>query len=77
MDLTSNESIDKAKDHVATTYGRVDALINNAGATHDIAYLEGKLSLRECFTRAYDTNVVSVFPVYIPGPRPGPGDRRD
>lgn len=36
IDLSSDESIEKAKDHVETKYGRVDALINNAGATYDI-----------------------------------------
>lgn len=59
VDLDSDESIEKAKDLVESKYGRVDALINNAGATSDIDYLNGKLSLRESFTRSYDTNVVS------------------
>lgn len=57
--LNSDESIEKAKDLVEAKYGHVDALINNAGETTDIDYLRGKLSLRECYTKAYDTNVVS------------------
>lgn len=64
IDLNSDASIEKAKDHVAAKYGRLDALINNAGATYDIDYLGGKVSLRDCFVHAYDTNVVSGIQSY-------------
>lgn len=66
IELSSDESIEKAKADVEAKYGRVDALINNAGATYDIDYLKGKLPLRECFTKSYDVNVVSPSPTPLP-----------
>lgn len=31
VDIASDESIEKALEHVKTTYGHIDALVNNAG----------------------------------------------
>lgn len=61
VDLASDESIESATETVKSKFGRLDALINNAGATYDIEYSKGKISLRDCFNTAYDTNVVSTF----------------
>ncbi|KAJ5618572.1 hypothetical protein N7528_006683 [Penicillium herquei] len=60
VDLTSDESIEAAYEKVKSGHGYIDALINNAGATFDIAYLAGKVSLRECFTKSYDVNVAGT-----------------
>ncbi|KAE8440459.1 hypothetical protein EG329_007591 [Mollisiaceae sp. DMI_Dod_QoI] len=60
VDLTSDESIENAFAQVDKSPGYVDALINNAGATFDIEFLRGKVSLRECFTKSYDVNVVGT-----------------
>ncbi|KAF7960349.1 hypothetical protein EAE96_000034 [Botrytis aclada] len=57
LDLVSDESIEKAFETVNKKHGRVDSLVNNAGATFDLAYVNGKGTLRECFNHAYDVNV--------------------
>ncbi|KAJ6787853.1 hypothetical protein PWT90_08349 [Aphanocladium album] len=60
MDLTSDESIKAAFDTVKTSNERIDALVNNAGATFDIKYSAGEVSLRDCFNQAYDVNVTGT-----------------
>ncbi|ATY62463.1 NAD(P)-binding domain [Cordyceps militaris] len=60
MDLTSDESINAAFATVQSTNQRIDALINNAGATFDIQYSAGEVSLRDCFNQAYDVNVTGT-----------------
>ncbi|KAL2863260.1 uncharacterized protein BJX67DRAFT_265183 [Aspergillus lucknowensis] len=57
LDLVSDESIQKATEQISKSPGRLDALVNNAGATFDFEYNAGKVSIRECFNNAYDTNV--------------------
>ncbi|KAJ9496101.1 hypothetical protein H2202_008347 [Exophiala xenobiotica] len=57
LDLTSDQSIENAFKQVETNQGRLDVLINNAGATFDLQFLAGKISLRECFSKAYEVNV--------------------
>jgi NAD(P)-dependent dehydrogenase (short-subunit alcohol dehydrogenase family) len=73
LDLTSDESIEKAFEQVKASPGHIDALINNAGifpstwrpfapnklsgATFDIEFLGGRVSLRDSFTKSYDVNV--------------------
>ncbi|KAJ7676291.1 hypothetical protein B0H17DRAFT_987715 [Mycena rosella] len=60
LDLTSDESIEKASEHIKASLGRLDILINNAGSTFDFEFLAGNVSLRECFTKAYDVNVAGT-----------------
>ncbi|KAF2496534.1 NAD(P)-binding protein [Lophium mytilinum] len=60
LDLTSDESIEKAFEQVKTSPGRLDTLVNNAGATFDLEFLAGKTSVRDCFNRAYDVNVAGT-----------------
>lgn len=60
VDLNSDESIEKAFEQIKASPGHIDTLINNAGATFDIEFLAGKVSLRECFTKAYDVNVAGT-----------------
>ncbi|KAK2774327.1 hypothetical protein FQN52_004268 [Onygenales sp. PD_12] len=57
IDLNSDESIEKAFEQVRDTRDCVDILINNAGASFDEEFRQGKTSLRDCFNRAYDVNV--------------------
>ena len=69
VDLTSDASIEKAYEQVKNDPGHLDVLINNAGATFDIEYQRGKVSLRESFTRSYDVNVAGTHVlthVFIP-----------
>lgn len=60
VDVTSDESIEKAFEQVKAKSGHIDALVNNAGATFDIQYVGGKVSLRDCFNKAYDVNVTGA-----------------
>lgn len=60
VDVTSDESIQKAFEQVKTNPGHLDALVNNAGATFDIQYVAGEISLRDCFNKAYDVNVTGA-----------------
>lgn len=57
LDLNSDDSIEAAVKQVQSQHGRIDALINNAGATFDPDFLAGKISLRSCFNEAYNVNV--------------------
>ena len=60
VDVTSDESIQNAFEQVKASPGHVDALVNNAGASFDIQYVTGKVSLRDCFNKAYDVNVTGA-----------------
>jgi len=60
IDVTSDQSIKRAVETVRREHGRIDALINNAGATFDIAYVRGQISLRDTFNKAYDVNVTGA-----------------
>ncbi|KAM3078274.1 hypothetical protein ACMFMG_002431 [Clarireedia jacksonii] len=60
VDLNSDESIEKAYEQVKSKHGYIDTLINNAGATFDIDFIDDKVSLRDCFNKAYDTNVAGT-----------------
>ncbi|RYP17052.1 hypothetical protein DL765_004751 [Monosporascus sp. GIB2] len=60
LDLTSDQSIENAFEQVKSGPGRLDILINNAGAAFDMEFLADRMSLRECFNRAYDVNVAGT-----------------
>ncbi|KAF1990512.1 NAD(P)-binding protein [Aulographum hederae CBS 113979] len=60
VDLDSDESIEKAFEQVKANPGHLDILINNAGATFDIAHTHGKVSLRDSFTKSYNVNVAGT-----------------
>ena len=57
VDVTSDDSIRKAFEHVKSQHGRLDTLVNNAGASFDHAASQGKMTLREAFNAAWDVNV--------------------
>lgn len=57
VDLASDESLEAAVKTLAEKYGRLDALINNAGASFDGTLRDGKMSIREAFNASWDINV--------------------
>ncbi|KAI1451277.1 NAD(P)-binding protein [Annulohypoxylon moriforme] len=57
VDLSSDASLETAVDTLEAKYGRLDALINNAGGSFDTEVKEGKMSLRDGFNGTWDTNV--------------------
>lgn len=60
VDISSDESIEKALEHISTTFSKLDVLINNAGAGFDCEHRDGKLSLREMWNKSWDTNVAGT-----------------
>ncbi|KAH8807232.1 hypothetical protein F5884DRAFT_788803 [Xylogone sp. PMI_703] len=60
VDLTSDDSINKAFETVKGKTGKIDVLINNAGITNDLDWVRGKVGLRESFTGSYDVNVAGT-----------------
>jgi NAD(P)-dependent dehydrogenase (short-subunit alcohol dehydrogenase family) len=60
VDVSSDDSIRKAFEQVKSQHGRVDTLINNAGASFDYAAAQGQMSHREAFNAAWDVNVTGT-----------------
>ncbi|EXJ57883.1 hypothetical protein A1O7_05306 [Cladophialophora yegresii CBS 114405] len=60
VDVTSDDSIQAAFAKISSSPGHIDTLINNAGATFDLEFVAGRVSLRDCFMRAYDVNVAGT-----------------
>ncbi|KAI3392058.1 hypothetical protein diail_6287 [Diaporthe ilicicola] len=57
VDLSSDASLEAAVKTLSEKYGRLDVLINNAGASFDGSIRDGKMSIREAFNASWDTNV--------------------
>lgn len=57
VDVSSDDSIRKAFEHIKSQHGRVDTLVNNAGASFDHAAAQGQMTLREAFNASWDVNV--------------------
>ncbi|KAH8647261.1 hypothetical protein BX600DRAFT_484537 [Xylariales sp. PMI_506] len=57
VDVASDESIELAFQMMEKIYGRVDALVNNAGGQYDWEYKQGAITLRESWNKAFDVNV--------------------
>ncbi|KAF5860164.1 hypothetical protein ETB97_001869 [Aspergillus alliaceus] len=56
IDLEEDDSITKAFEYVANEYGRVDVLINNAGALFDPQLSAGSLTMREAWNKSWNVN---------------------
>ncbi|KAH7076881.1 hypothetical protein BKA63DRAFT_532924 [Paraphoma chrysanthemicola] len=56
VDIESDESITKAFDEVKSKFGKLDVLINNAGAQFDQLVKQGKLTEREAWNKSWDVN---------------------
>ncbi|VUC26913.1 unnamed protein product [Clonostachys rosea] len=60
VDVESDDSIQAAFETVQSKYGRLDALVNNAGAVFDQKYAEGALSLRQAWAKSWDVNTAGT-----------------
>lgn len=59
-DISSDESITKAVKKIEADFGRLDVLVNNAGAGFDGTIRDGQLSIREAWNKSWDTNVAGT-----------------
>lgn len=57
VDLASDASLEAAIKTLAEKHGRIDALVNNAGASFDGTLRDGEMSIREAFNASWDINV--------------------
>lgn len=60
VDVESDESIQSAADEVETKFGRIDALINNAGVQLDPEILSGALPPRAAWLKSWNVNVAGA-----------------
>lgn len=58
LDITSDDSIAAAINHIITTFGRLDILINNAGIMLD--QFRDEMGTRDLFTRTFSTNIIGA-----------------
>jgi NAD(P)-dependent dehydrogenase (short-subunit alcohol dehydrogenase family) len=57
IDVSSDASLEVAIKGILEKHGRIDTLINNAGAGFDVDIRDNKVGLREGFNAAWDINV--------------------
>lgn len=55
--MSSDASIEATVKDIGEKHGRLDALVNNAGAGFDGKIRDGSMSIREAFNASWDTNV--------------------
>lgn len=60
VDVASDSSIQDAVEYVSTNFGRLDTLVNNAGATFDSDYTAGTMTQREAWNKTWDVNVTGA-----------------
>ncbi|EFY84277.1 hypothetical protein J3458_021448 [Metarhizium acridum] len=60
VDVTDDESIQKAVEYVEHRFGWLDILINNAGALFDTTFSGDASNFRAVFNKAYDVNVTGA-----------------
>ncbi|XXH02197.1 hypothetical protein Hte_008565 [Hypoxylon texense] len=57
VDLSSDASLEAAVETIRSRHGRLDVLVNNAGAGFDQEARAGRMTLREAWNATWDTNV--------------------
>ncbi|KAK4695031.1 hypothetical protein P7C71_g2642, partial [Lecanoromycetidae sp. Uapishka_2] len=60
VDIEDDESIQSVFDEVQTKFGRLDALVNNAGAQFDQQFLAGHLTMRQAWNASWNVNTVGT-----------------
>ncbi|KAI7348396.1 hypothetical protein KC336_g22698, partial [Hortaea werneckii] len=60
VDISSDTSIETATEQIQSQHGKLDILINNAGASFDREIQTGNLSIRDAFNKSWDTNVAGT-----------------
>jgi NAD(P)-dependent dehydrogenase (short-subunit alcohol dehydrogenase family) len=58
--IESDDSIQAAYEKISSAHGRVDTLINNAGAGFDGAIQSGELSVRDAWLKSWNVNVAGT-----------------
>jgi NAD(P)-dependent dehydrogenase (short-subunit alcohol dehydrogenase family) len=70
LDVTDRDSVQRAADHVAATYGRLDVLVNNAGVLPEATNADPAEAVDlEMFRITYETNLigaVAVLEAFLP-----------
>ncbi|KAK7424466.1 hypothetical protein QQX98_000431 [Neonectria punicea] len=57
VDITDDQSIEKAVEVVQSKFGKLDVLVNNAGASFDALFDKDLADARNLFNKTYDVNV--------------------
>ncbi|RMJ18428.1 hypothetical protein BHE90_001307 [Fusarium euwallaceae] len=60
IDISDDKSIDALFNLIKADYGKLDALINNAGTQLDQQWMAGKMSMRDMWSETWNVNVVST-----------------
>jgi NAD(P)-dependent dehydrogenase (short-subunit alcohol dehydrogenase family) len=60
VDISSDSSILKARDDIQSSFGQLNVLVNNAGASFDQNIKSGKMTTREAWNASWDTNVAGT-----------------
>ncbi|WVW85921.1 hypothetical protein I302_107959 [Kwoniella bestiolae CBS 10118] len=60
LDIDDEASVKALHKDLKEQFGRVDVLVNNAGAHYDFQVASGKMTTREAFIGSFTTNVVST-----------------
>ncbi|UPL04126.1 hypothetical protein LCI18_015060 [Fusarium solani-melongenae] len=60
IDISDDKSIDALFNLIKGDYGKLDAMINNAGTQLDQQWMAGKMSMRDMWSESWNVNVVST-----------------
>lgn len=61
IDVESDESIASLAADITSRFGRIDALVNNAGANFDGAHQNGSLTFRQAWNKTWDVNITGAM----------------